>query len=77
MRAYEILTWTLYTWNIDPALVDGIGRWIRSQQHADGHFETDPNNTLDERLLMTAKTVAVFLETGGGLDEVRIVCSWG
>lgn len=70
MKAFEILSLARYTWNIDSDLLAGIRKWIHSQQHEDGHFETSSNDTLKEKLLTTAQTLAVFLE----IDTLNDVC---
>ncbi len=59
-----------YFSKIDSEILDNIKKWIFKNQHEDGHFEDVFSESINDKMLVTAETIATFLEIG--FDEVSV-----
>ena len=70
VRVFEILSRAQYLFKIDPKLIAGVKKRICENQREDGSFESPQIHSLEEKMRITAETVAIFVEVG--FDEVSI-----
>lgn len=68
MRALEVLSRSQYFWKVDPEIIYKVKERIVRNQQEDGHFHDITSKTLEDKVAVTAETIAVFTEIG--LDEV-------